>query len=106
MARPPSRFGGRDGRPDQPLKLEALEMNNRSLVTQTRPSSALQTASMTMNAIAAGSTLAFNIMAGGLIGYIIGARFGEHACLVCMAVGMFMGFFSGVDGLHRNSARY
>jgi hypothetical protein len=59
-----------------------------------------------MNAIAAGSTLAFNILAGGMIGFVLGVSFGEHAGLIGLAVGLFMGFFSGVDGLYRNSARY
>ncbi|MHC1631276.1 MAG: hypothetical protein ACXQT4_03135 [Methanotrichaceae archaeon] len=81
-------------------------MNNKSCVKQTQSCSNLQIASMSMNAIAAGSTLAFNIMAGGLIGFFFGVRFGDHTGLVGLTVGLFMGFFSGVQGLHRNSARY
>lgn len=91
--RPATRFGG-------------LKMNDKSLKKRTKNRSDLQLASMSMNGIAAGSTLAFNILAGGLIGFLFGVKLGEQASLVGLAVGLFMGFLTGVDGLYRNHARY
>ncbi|MDD3421057.1 MAG: AtpZ/AtpI family protein [Methanocellales archaeon] len=52
-------------------------------------------------AISIGTEVAFSVLGGGFLGYLIGKKFGETGAVIGLSVGILLGFVGGMYNLIR-----